>query len=152
MERVDLRLANLKQNNMAIPRGIRNNNPLNMRHDDDLWLGEVRPSQDRSFKQFKTMAWGYRAAFKLLHNYSKYHDCEYLEEFISRWAPECENNTRAYIRNVAKRSGVDDIQKLNTLNGEQMQKVVAAMSWVENGWEPDLAQVREGWELFMQNR
>lgn len=133
-------------------RGLRNNNPLNMRHDRDKWQGEIVPSRDPAFKQFETMAWGYRAAFKLLHNYQKHHGCQLLSDFISRWAPPVENNTTAYIRTVAKRSGLEDVSAIDTLNGEQMQKIVAAMSFVENGVEPDMADVRAGWNLFMRNR
>lgn len=133
-------------------RGYKNNNPLNMRHDKDKWQGEIVPSRDPAFKQFETMAWGYRAAFKLLHNYQKYHGCRLLSDFISRWAPPVENNTTAYIRTVAKRSGLEDVSAVDTLNGDQMQKIVAAMSSVENGVEPDLDDIRAGWNLFMRNR
>lgn len=133
-------------------RGQKNNNPLNMRHDRDKWQGEVSPSRDPAFKQFETMAWGYRAAFKLLHNYQKFHGCRLLSDFIGRWAPPVENNTMAYIRTVAKRSGLEDVSAIDTLNGEQMQKIVAAMSFVENGVEPDTADVRAGWDLFTRTR
>lgn len=133
-------------------RGYKNNNPLNMRHDKDKWQGEIVPSRDPAFKQFETMAWGYRAAFKLLHNYQKHHGCRLLSDFISRWAPPVENNTTAYIRTVAKRSGLEDVSAIDTLNGEQMQKIVAAMSFVENGVEPDMADVRAGWDLFTRTR
>lgn len=56
-------------------RGLRNNNPGNIRINNDLFQGEVRPSEDKSFKQFTTMAYGYRAMFKILSNYfkSKHH-------------------------------------------------------------------------------
>ena len=43
-------------------RGLRNNNPLNIRLSaTTVWQGEIRPSQDRSFCQFRTMAYGYPA-------------------------------------------------------------------------------------------
>lgn len=133
-------------------RGYRNNNPLNMRHDNDKWQGEVVPSQDGAFKQFETMAWGYRAAFKLLHNYQKNHGCRILADFISRWAPPSENNTAAYIATVASRAGLSDVSQIDTLNGDTMRAVVAAMSYVENGVEANEADVAAGWKLFMQNR
>lgn len=133
-------------------RGYRNNNPLNMRHDRDTWQGEVKPGTDPAFKQFKTMAWGYRAAFKLLHNYQRRNGCRLLSDFIDRWAPPVENNTTAYIRTVAKRSGLEDVSAVDTLNSDQMQRIVAAMSFVENGVEPDPDDVRAGWELFIVNR
>lgn len=133
-------------------RGYRNNNPLNMRHDNDRWQGEVVPSQDGAFKQFETMAWGYRAAFKLLHNYQKNNGCRILSDFINRWAPPSENNTSAYVSTVAKRTGLSDVSEIDTLKGDTMRAVVSAMSYVENGVEANEADVAAGWELFMQNR
>lgn len=133
-------------------RGYRNNNPLNMRHDNDKWQGEVVPSQDAAFKQFKSMAWGYRAAFKLLHNYQKNNGCRILSDFINRWAPPSENNTSAYVSTVAKRAGLSDVSEIDTLKGDTMRAVVSAMSYVENGVEANEADVAAGWELFMQNR
>lgn len=133
-------------------RGSRNNNPLNMRHDNDRWQGEVVPSQDGAFKQFETMAWGYRAAFKLLHNYQKNNGCRILSDFINRWAPPSENNTSAYVSTVAKRAGLSDVSEIDTLKGDTMRAVVSAMSYVENGIEANEADVAAGWELFMQNR
>lgn len=132
--------------------GYRNNNPLNMRHDNDRWQGEVVPSQDGAFKQFETMAWGYRAAFKLLHNYQKNNGCRILSDFINRWAPPSENNTSAYVSTVAKRAGLSDVSEIDTLKGDTMRAVVSAMSYVENGVEANEADVAAGWELFMQNR
>lgn len=133
-------------------RGYRNNNPLNMRHDNDRWQGEVVPSQDGAFKQFETMAWGYRAAFKLLHNYQKNNGCRILSDFINRWAPPSENNTSAYVSTVAKRAGLSDVSEIDTLKGDTMRAVVSAMSYVENGVEANEADIAAGWDLFMQNR
>lgn len=133
-------------------RGYRNNNPLNMRHDSDRWQGEIVPSQDGAFKQFETMAWGYRAAFKLLHNYQKNTGCRILSDFINRWAPPSENNTAAYIATVAKRAGLSDVSQIDTLNGDTMRAMVSAMSYVENGIAADEADIAAGWDLFMQNR
>lgn len=54
-----------------LPRGYRNNNPGNIRINGDLFQGEIRPSKDKSFKQFETMAYGYRSVFRILSNYRK---------------------------------------------------------------------------------
>lgn len=130
-------------------RGYRNNNPLNIRLGAGArWRGEIRPSKDVSFCTFEDMAHGYRAAFKLLDNYRKNHGCVNLTDFITRWAPPYENNTRQYIDVVAKRCYIADITKIDTTNGELMQKVVAAMSFMENGEEPNMDDVVKGWELF----
>ena len=50
---------------------MRNRNPGNIRRSATKYLGEVAPSRDAAFKQFETMAWGYRAMFVLLDSYSR---------------------------------------------------------------------------------
>ena len=50
-------------------RGIRNNNPLNIRHSADQWQGARAQQTDPSFVQFESMAYGYRAAWKVLETY-----------------------------------------------------------------------------------
>ena len=47
-------------------RGIRNNNPLNIRRSATRWQGAREEQKDKSFVQFKSMAYGYRAAWKIL--------------------------------------------------------------------------------------
>ena len=130
-------------------RGYLNNNPLNIRIGNGKpWKGEIRPSQDMAFAQFKSMEYGYRAGFKLLQNYQSLHGCKTLSDFIMRWAPPSENNTRKYIDIVAKRAHLADVSQVDTHNEYQMRKIVSAMSFVENGIEADEDQVRGGWELL----
>lgn len=87
-------------------RGLRNNNPGNIRHDGTCWQGERVPSTDRAFKQFTSMAYGYRAMFKLLTNYARLHGCQTIRKIISRWAPPSENDTAAYIATVSRLTGI----------------------------------------------
>ena len=54
---------------MNTSRGIRNNNPLNIRRSTDRWEGAMEEQTDKSFVQFKSMAYGYRAAWKILQSY-----------------------------------------------------------------------------------
>ena len=49
-----------------LPRGIRNNNPLNIRRSKDQWQGLRKEQTDPSFCQFENLAYGWRAAFRLL--------------------------------------------------------------------------------------
>ena len=59
-----------------LPRGLRNNNPLNIRKNQKThWLGQCDVSNDRDFVKFKSMPYGYRAAFKVLQNYYSLHKC-----------------------------------------------------------------------------
>lgn len=132
-------------------RGYDNNNPGNIRCSRVVYLGEVLPSTDTAFKQFKTMAWGYRAMFVLLHTYRIKHNLKTLREMIERYAPPTENDTTSYVSFVSMRTRIADIQSVDTLNQRQMVSIVAAMARMENGAEPDIAEVMEGWELFVQH-
>lgn len=130
-----------------LPRGLRNNNPGNIRRNSDMFQGEVNPSRDKEFKQFKTMAYGYRAMFKILSNYYRKYSLTTIRKMITRWAPENENNTVAYVSLVSSYSGIgpDD---LISFDREQMIRVVAGMSKVENGREADMSDVIAGWNLL----
>ena len=128
------------------PRGIRNNNPLNIRHNGDLFQGEIQPSQDKAFKQFRTMAHGYRAAFVTLGTYLA-RGKDTIEKIISSWAPPTENNTAGYIDKVEKMSGVKRDRVLTADCGEDYVKIVIAMSRVENGVVADPVAVREGFDM-----
>lgn len=130
-----------------LPRGLRNNNPGNIRRNSDVFQGEVNPSRDQQFKQFKTMAHGYRAVFKILSNYYRNYKLDTIRKMIGRWAPENENNTAAYVSLVSSYSGIgpDD---LISFDREQMIRIVAGMSKVENGREADMSDVIAGWGLL----
>lgn len=137
---------------MAISRGLRNNNPLNIEKTKggNPWLGEIVPSADSRFAQFRSMAYGYRAAFKLLNNYQKSYGLDTIRKMISRWAPSNENHTDAYVETVSNRSGVPANSCITTTNRDVMVPIVAAMSYVENGVEARMADVEAGWELFIK--
>lgn len=130
-----------------LPRGLRNNNPGNIRRNSDVFQGEVNPNRDKEFKQFKTMPYGYRAVFKILSNYYRMYKLTTIRKMIGRWAPENENNTAAYVSLVSKYAGIgpDD---LISFDREQMIRIVAGMSKVENGREPVMSDVIAGWNLL----
>lgn len=129
-------------------RGLRNNNPGNIRISGTKYDGEVQPSQDKAFKQFKDMAHGYRAMFVLLYTYQKKHGCDTLRKMINRYAPPVENHTENYIQSVAKWSGVNPDATLDTTNQAKMVPVVCGMSRMENGKTAVQADVVKGWNLF----
>ena len=131
---------------MSTPRGIRNNNPLNIRHSRDRFQGEVVPGSDRAFKQFTSMAYGYRAAFVTLATYLA-HGRNTVEKIIRAWAPPTENNTEGYINHVVQRSGVGRNKALTADSGGDYRKIVAAMSHCENGVPANMADVEAGFRL-----
>ena len=127
------------------PRGIRNNNPLNIRHSADQWQGVRQEQTDKSFVQFKSMAYGYRAAWKTLQSYYN-RFCQQGKAFtvrniIHRWAPPNENDTQAYIRTIVQLSGIEEEENLlppdNVIGYERLSKLLAAMTVMENGIRPN---------------
>lgn len=73
-------------------RGLRNNNPGNIRRSRVRYQGEVRPSRDADFKEFETMAYGYRAMFVLLDTYSSRYGLHTIRSMLNRYAPPEEND------------------------------------------------------------
>lgn len=133
---------------MAKSRGYRNNNPGNIRINGDKFQGEVIPSQDKEFKQFESMAYGYRAIFKILRNYQINYKLNTIRQMIIRWAPKKENDTANYISVVSEISGIPADDPIRTDNREMMIRIVAAMSRVENGIDADMVDIIDGWNLL----
>lgn len=50
-------------------RGLRNNNPLNIRNGESRWKGMEEREEEKEFVCFLTLSMGYRAAWILLRNY-----------------------------------------------------------------------------------
>ncbi len=140
---------------MKTPRGIRNHNPLNIRRSKDQWKGMAEVQTDRAFCQFKSLEYGWRAAFYLLtrtyyHKYRLYT----IRGIVSRWAPSSENDTEAYIANVARLTGIGPDEPLG-IPSEQPSRwmmVGMAMAIQENGTDSlDYFAMLRGWELCRQD-
>lgn len=81
-------------------RGIRNNNPANIRR-GSYWRGLVNKPTDKAFCQFISMSWGVRALLITLRTYVVKHHLHTVREIITRWAPPSDgNNTEKYIEYV----------------------------------------------------
>lgn len=137
-------------NESNLPRGYRNNNPLNIRYvAANNWKGRVLPNTDGTFEQFKDMAYGYRAALYLFRKYIG-EGYNTVSSLISRWAPANENNTSAYISNVCNTTGYMPGTVLIANDREQLCKLAYAMAIVENGRTilPDMSEIEDGWNLL----
>lgn len=132
--------------------GLKNNNPGHIRLSPISYMGEVVPSGNVAFKQFKSIDWGYRAIFVVLHTYKIRYGLDTLEGMIQRYAPPTENDTRRYIEFVSYRSGLAKDEKLDTLSAETMKPIVTAISRMENGIEADPREIDKGWELFVEHK
>lgn len=115
------------------PRGVRNNNPGNLRKNDTEWQGLSPVQTDPDFFQFIDPKWGIRAMVKVLESYQREGICT-IASAINRWAPPSENQTQAYIDEVSISVGIDSghIVKLTNI----MQPLVSAIIEHENGQNP----------------
>lgn len=138
----------MENEEMKLPRGLRNCNPGNIRITKDKWQG-LRPVQeDPAFFQFTEMKWGYRALIRTLQNYRKRHGCKTIGDFIRRWAPSNENNTSGYISRVCKEMQVPDSFVPDVYDEGTMCAFAAAISQVENGIPAVMEDVIAGWDLL----
>ena len=133
-----------------IPRGIRNNNPLNLRVGNN-WEGEVSQPTDHAFEQFTEMKWGVRAACIILRNYIQRHKLNTVAKVIQRWAPSNENNTAKYIETVCQRAHLGPDEVICWDNTCQMIALLLAMCYVENGQEISLEDAVDGWMLVSRS-
>lgn len=120
-----------------LPRGVSNKNPGNIELRDP-WQGLAPQNQqtDGRFAVFTKPVWGIRAiARTLITYYDKYH-VHTVRQAISRWAPSTENNTEAYVNQVAKVVGVSPDAKLDFHNYAIMHPLVEAIIRHENGPGP----------------
>lgn len=115
-----------------VPRGIRNNNPLNIEAGDFTKGQPGFTGSDGRFAQFQTPDQGVAAASKLLDTYQSKYGLNSVRGIVNRWAPQAEaaNNTPGYVASVAGRLGVDPDQPLTPA---QRPALIAAMGQFENG-------------------
>lgn len=129
-------------------RGLTNCNPGNIRQSKTRYKGERHPSRDSEFKEFESMAYGYRAMFVLLDTYSRRYGLCTIRQMLNRYAPPSENFTEGYIRFVSEKTGIAPDEIVNSRAARAMVPIVAAMSQIENGKPAVMADVHRGWELF----
>ena len=151
-----------------ISSGLRNNNPLNIRRGKTPWKGEILPLKGNrplaaerlgsasdggqtggsAFCQFETIEWGLRAAFVLLRTYSTKYRANCVRDIVSRWAPEAENQTEQYIKNVCFWTGFGGLQRLTE---SDWPALVRAMARQECGALLDEETIQRGFDLYRKN-
>lgn len=124
-------------------RGVRNNNPGNIRHSGTRWQGMSAEQTDPAFVQFITPEYGIRALSKLLDTYSNIYGLRTVRGIISRYAPASENDTAAYANAVARALGVSPDAQIDVQ--ARKAELVQAIIKHENGAQPySLAQITTG--------
>lgn len=124
-----------------LPRGIRNNNPGNIRKGPP-WQGLAAPADDGEFCIFTEPAFGIRAIAVTLITYQdkrKARDgsrIDTVQEIIERWAPTTENNTSAYVSHMRSLLNVQPGDLINVHDYDTMRALVIGIIVHENGVQP----------------
>lgn len=130
-----------------VARGIRNDNPLNIRHGKSQWVGMRKVQTDKAFVQFTERKFGYRAAFVLLRNYIG-RGVNTIGKIIARWAPPGDgNNTQAYISYVSSTTGIDANKVLRFEDKDDLVEIVRSMAHMESGIIEDKKLIEEAYEM-----
>lgn len=141
---------NAKAAQQGMTRGIRNNNPLNIRHSSSKWQGMARRQSDRAFVQFTNRKYGYRAAFVLIRSYIGLHHANTIGKIIARWAPSSDgNNTQAYILFVSQTSGIPADEPLRFSDQQKMVSIVRSMAQMESAIIEDKTLLDEAYCLAL---
>jgi len=124
------------------PRGLRNNNPLNLSFaNQDGAVMETHSSP--RFARFASMEDGVAASVRQLVRYQE-RGVATLSAMITRWAPPSENDTAAYIQQVARETGIAPDAVVNMRDPETVAALVASMAKKENGRPLDPAVALRG--------
>ncbi len=136
--------------NRSVSRGIRNNNPLNIRITNARWVGRVPDydQTDREYLQFTAPVYGLRAAMRIMRTYFYKYKINTVSGLVMRWAPHVENPTDRYIVFVENATGLKDwdFKRSNVI------ALVRAMGQFENGEVLPYAvgNYNEAWRMATQ--
>ena len=142
----------MKEKKKKEPRGIRNNNPLNIRKGSS-WKGERPVQTDPAFEEFISMEYGIRAGLRLMRNHingfkGTRPKMNTLKKLISVWAPPSENATSNYVEFVASHVGLSSTAILDPNDRAQMTHIARAMAFVECGVWIEQEKFDSAWYLM----
>jgi hypothetical protein len=117
----------------GLPRGLRNNNPGNLRvlPGGQKWLGEIDPDPD-GFSRFSDIAYGLRAMITDLAGDIMRDGRNTIRKLIYAYAPPSENDTEAYINSLAAYTGIG-ADTIITANRETVDKLIHGQLNIELG-------------------
>lgn len=109
------------------------NNVGNIRKSTVAYVGEI-DSPSTSFKSFKTVEYGFRAIYVILHSYYT-HGFNTLRKMMNRYAPESDNNnTTAYIAYLSDNTGINaDHDMSDVFNTDKMKSLLYYIAKFEQG-------------------
>lgn len=117
-------------NQPGLPRGLRNNNPGNLRDVGINWRGRIG-ADAAGFTQFENIGYGLRAlALDLGNDIGEGKNS--IRLLIGEFAPPSENDTAAYIRTMSNATGFGADQRLSADAGT-LQRLIRGILTVELG-------------------
>lgn len=129
--------------NPGDPRGIRNNNPLNISYVP----GQGAAGSDGHFGVYRSQEEGIAASTRQLLLYQDRDHLNTIKDIVSKWAPPSENDTGSYIAGVSKQTGIGANDRVNLHDPKTAAAIVAAMAKHENGRNLDPETVRRGVDM-----
>ena len=127
-------------------RGLKNNNPGNIKVGKEKWEGVV--GHDGNFLKFKSMEYGIRALAKILLTYQNKYNLDTVEQIITKFAPRKDHNpTGKYIADVCEYMNVKKDQKINLSDKHILLDLINAMIHMETGRDQPDTVVLKGIQL-----
>lgn len=131
-------------------RGLRNRNPLNLPRDGRLLRGLAAQQDDPDHYRFKSMAWGYRAAFVTLRRWHAAHGGLTVASLTGLLKGNISDmEADIYIRKICCLTGLPRDGDLDVTDPDTMLSLAAAISRIENGVPARTAEIADGWALYM---
>lgn len=119
-------------NSSGYPRGIRNNNPLNIKYNaGNNWKGQIGKDSG-GFVVFASPVFGFRAAYKILKSYAA-KGTRTLGAVCAKWSPDPVGLSGAYATNVSRLSGFPISGVIPLGDHVTTAKILKAMNAQENG-------------------
>ena len=116
----------------GLPRGLRLNNPGNIRPGAGFF-GEI--GDDGGYAEFDSDAAGIRAIQRLLKTYGNQYGINTLRGLANRYAPPSDNNpTDNYIEFLSQQTGIDPDEPINL--AERGSEIIPAIIGFEQGQQP----------------
>lgn len=122
------------------PRGIRNNNPLNLSYVS----GQGAVGSDGRFGIYDSPESGIAASERQLLLYQDRDRLNTLSQIIGKWAPANENDTGSYISQVSRETGIAPNAQIDLHDRSVASAVIEAMIKRETGKYVDPNVVRRG--------
>lgn len=124
----------MEQKNTPITRGIRNNNPFNIKRSASRWLGKVpfSDSSDETFEQFDSIDHGLRAGMKLLCRYIQNYRLFTLRAIISRFCPDDVENYLDFFKSQYHFPADDEVFSYSHIDPLVFGSLCSGICWFES--------------------